>query len=658
MLKAIPMVKAYIIAPRNLEDRVLEEIGKLGLMQLESGLPIKELERAKTAEICDRYMKLLDRIEKILEILPKEEVKKPFFEKLREAFIPPPRPKVKPIEQTDLFVVEKRINEISERIDKLLAERESISSEIESLNSLRRRIMFVKQMGLSLDQIGTFTHIFVKIGLIHTKLLPNLRKYVVGTKITYTHKPVEKMQELLLVVGPREEREYIEEALTLLNFEEFTFPEDLPSNPDEALSVIDSKISEKQDQLNKIDSQLKELCLSVRNEAPRVLPTVSRILTLERARSNVNRTRTASVIFGWIPKDKFNLLKERLSQISSSIYVTMEEPSKEERAPYYVKHKGILKQFEVFTRMLGAPHYREINPTPFFTILFPIMFGMMFGDIGGGLFFIILGIIFSKLQKGFMGLSVGAIKRLGKIYLLCGILAVIFGILYGECFLKEVFEPILLSPRHDLGKIMEIAIIFGIIQIILGLVLNIINEFRIGEKIKALLSWKGLAGLIYYICGIFLALSFMNGGWKLEVFLRADVLPFTIVALSCLIVSFLSPTLEGIIGEGHVRLSESLIMGVAELLEMVISFIANSISYVRLAAFAIAHGAFGMLAEILSESIGELPSFVAINAAVIVLEGIFAATIQSLRLMYYEFSTKFYKGGGIPYKPFRLPSIV
>ena len=209
MLKAIPMVKAYIIAPRNLEDRVLEEIGKLGLMQLESGLPIRELERAKTAEICDRYMKLLDRIEKILEILPKEEVKKSFFEKLKEAFSPPSRPKVKPIEQADLFAVEKRINEISERIDKLLAERENISSEIESLNSLRRRIMFVKQMGLSLDQIGTFTHIFVKIGLIHTKLLPNLRKYIVGTKITYTHKPVEKMQELLLVVGPREEREYI-----------------------------------------------------------------------------------------------------------------------------------------------------------------------------------------------------------------------------------------------------------------------------------------------------------------------------------------------------------------------------------------------------------------------------------------------------------------
>ena len=31
--------------------------------------------------------------------------------------------------------------------------------------------------------------------------------------------------------------------------------------------------------------------------------------------------------------------------------------------------------------------------------------------------------------------------------------------------------------------------------------------------------------------------------------------------------------------------------------------------------------------------------------------------IQSLRLLYYEFSTKFYFGDGTPFKPFRVPTV-
>ena len=99
------------------------------------------------------------------------------------------------------------------------------------------------------------------------------------------------------------------------------------------------------------------------------------------------------------------------------------------------------------------------------------------------------------------------------------------------------------------------------------------------------------------------------------------------------------------------KVSDKLIEGFGEGLETFIVLIANSVSYVRLAAFAIAHGALGLAAVIFTPTVGSLPSYVIMNIIVFLVEG-FAALIQSLRLMYYEFSTKFYVDNGVQYKPF------
>jgi V/A-type H+-transporting ATPase subunit I len=104
------------------------------------------------------------------------------------------------------------------------------------------------------------------------------------------------------------------------------------------------------------------------------------------------------------------------------------------------------------------------------------------------------------------------------------------------------------------------------------------------------------------------------------------------------------------------KVSDKLIEGFGEGLETFIVLIANSVSYIRLAAFAIAHGALGLAAIIFAPIVGSIPSYVLMNIIVFLVEG-FAALIQSLRLMYYEFSTKFYVDKGVQYKPFRVISL-
>ena len=105
---------------------------------------------------------------------------------------------------------------------------------------------------------------------------------------------------------------------------------------------------------------------------------------------------------------------------------------------------------------------------------------------------------------------------------------------------------------------------------------------------------------------------------------------------------------------GQINIVDQLLKGLSEFIETFLSLLTNSISYVRLAAFAIAHGALGLSAAILATMIGVLPAYLMMNILVFLIEGL-AILIQSMRLTYYEFFTKFYSGSGIRYKPFSLP---
>jgi len=108
-----------------------------------------------------------------------------------------------------------------------------------------------------------------------------------------------------------------------------------------------------------------------------------------------------------------------------------------------------------------------------------------------------------------------------------------------------------ISPIHDTLGISVVAILFGLVQLIIGVVLNIIIDLKNGEYLEALLSWKGVAGLVYFVVGIYLAINFVTGGLTLSVFVREDLLPFTILEIGLLALVYMKPTIENIVhGEG------------------------------------------------------------------------------------------------------------
>jgi V/A-type H+-transporting ATPase subunit I len=108
-----------------------------------------------------------------------------------------------------------------------------------------------------------------------------------------------------------------------------------------------------------------------------------------------------------------------------------------------------------------------------------------------------------------------------------------------------------------------------------------------------------------------------------------------------------------------------IIEGFVEILETVSGNISNTVSFLRVGAFALSHAVlsfivFSFYERLVNTSIGGSLSALLImlvgNAIIILLEGMIVA-IQVVRLQYYEFFNKFFIETGVEFAPFRFKSM-
>jgi vacuolar-type H+-ATPase subunit I/STV1 len=632
------MKRFYLAVPLEYEEETLKRIVELGIVQLTRDIPFGSTEKSETIDVCKDFVRLYERLNSIVAGI---EIEKPSVE-------PAEKGSEISLDQLKAFVVKAQT-----KLDESTTTIERLKAEIKNLTVLEERLGFMDAVGLRIDEIGDFRYIFVKGGFLRSTQLPKLNAHISGTSVIVVTKPGRARENLVVITGLNEDQPLTEMILKLLNFEEFVFPQYLKQDPKMAQEEVKNSIASKEKEIQNIKQELA----GTRPEFDFFETWVSTYLRIEEAKGLIARTRKKSLIHGWIPSDKCELLRAKIEEVvpAEKVYLKFEDPNPEDKVPVESKSKGILGAFAVFTNLEGTPNYFEINPTPIYMVLYVVMFGMMFGDIGAGAIFVLLGFLLIRLRRGLLSFSPNTLRKLGMILVSCGVSAVFFGFLYGEFFLVGVIQPIFLRPLDNIGEISIVALVFGALQISLGLVLNTVNKLRSHASLRAIFSGHGIVGLTYYLAGVVLAISFirtMNFG----VFLQQGVYVFTIIALISLALIFLSPAITSVKRRHEIKVSDKLIEGFGEGLETFIALIANSVSYIRLAAFAIAHGALGLAAVIFIPTVGSIPSYVIMNIIVFVVEG-FAALIQSLRLMYYEFSTKFYVDNGVQYKPFVITSL-
>jgi V/A-type H+-transporting ATPase subunit I len=356
------------------------------------------------------------------------------------------------------------------------------------------------------------------------------------------------------------------------------------------------------------------------------------------------------VLSGWIPFDTYDSIKKMLEEEAPRTAVLFETERNMEqtgiRIPTALSNNKLVRSFQFVVQMYSVPSYGEIDPSPFVALTFILFFGFMFGDIGHGLLLFLATTWMGK--KGIMNHSLAYVMK----YASCS--SVVFGALYGSAFGFENPDWALwISPMHNISLLFSVAIFMGVLMISLGMILNMIVRFRQRDFGQLLFDGQGLAGLfVYWGSAIAIFVSVM--GYKMA--FPVSYLWYTIAAV--FILTFFRDALARTLLHQRIEHAESRGVQTIEVIHSLMNYFSNTASFIRLGAFALNHVALSTTVLLLSNMLGNMAGGGVLKALMIIVGNIFIVSleglivfIQVLRLEYYEFFSKFYKGGGSAFKP-------
>jgi len=339
---------------------------------------------------------------------------------------------------------------------------------------------------------------------------------------------------------------------------------------------------------------------------------------------------------GWIPRRRIDALRGMLeARFHGRYWLHFEAPARAEIAdvPSLVRYPAWLTPFVPLVKSYGVPRYGEFDPTLPFAFTYLLLFGAMFGDIGHGAIILILA---AALHR--------KLGRMAWIGMAAGVVSMLFGLLYGSLFgYEDIIEPVWLSPLHNPIHVLTVAVGFGVGFIALTLLVNARNRLMQGHVTEALFDSTGLAGLVFYagavagVASLAGAFAHDRAAWSVAIAGLTAVAAFKWY-------------------ETRAGLGERLLVTAIETLETGINLFANTLSFMRVAAFSLNHVALALAVFTLAnglEAAGHWTTIVLGNVVIIVLEGGIVA-IQALRLMYYEGFSRFFSGDGTEFVPLRL----
>ena len=356
------------------------------------------------------------------------------------------------------------------------------------------------------------------------------------------------------------------------------------------------------------------------------------------------------LLSGFVKADEVDHYKAIFKDLPSTIEVKDPSEVPDLECPTLLKNNWFAKPFEMFLGMYGVPKYTDFDPTGFMAFTYCLLFGIMFGDLGQGLVLFILGLVFEKKGQIF-----GIINR-------CGITSMIFGFLFGSVFgYEELLNPVhqsLFGVREKLFDVMAQsstmvlligAVAIGAVLILTTQCMNIVNRFKHHQLGDAIFSQNGIAGLVFYGGIVFAIVATMLLGWNvlnpvyLGIFIVLPVISFV-----------MKEPLSNAVEHKTVKPEEGwggyIAQSIFELIDVLLTFVTNSMSYLRVGGFVLSHAGMMLVVMTLVEMTGKAGVAVLIfgNIFVMVLEGLIVG-IQTLRLEYYEMFSRYYDAGGVQF---------
>ncbi|GCD09120.1 V-type ATP synthase subunit I [Clostridium tagluense] len=551
----------------------------------------------------------------------------------------------------DFDTMETELESVYGKYKVLSTELEDSKEKQQYLKNTYEALEFLKNVSLPMEDITTMKNF--QMGLYKVP-----KENMLKVKANYENIPSiiqsvyeEKDSVIFIAFTPILLLVEAERIFKSANCEKILVPEHYTGVPRDVSAIVSAEINEAEQSTVKIKKQLSNFL----DENYETIKNIQKSYELEQKSGEIKKSAACTNEFfylsGWIPKSFMDKFNELLLSFDGRILTIEKDPNertnKDVAPPTMLINNKLFKPFESMVFMYGVPSYGEIDPTMFFAITYTLMFGAMFGDAGQGLVLLLAGFLLkNKLGKNNLG---GVFERLG-------ISSIVFGFLYGSVFGSETVIPaLLIRPMEDINDILIVAIICGCGFLILAFILGITNSLRRKDLERGLFGKEGLAGFMFYIGALTLIVS---------VVYKKPLLPITIwiiYFIFFLLLILLKQPLANIILGKKILFEDGakdyFIESSFEVVETLLSMFSNTLSFIRVGAFALNHVglfvAFSAMASMTKSGFASVLILILGNIVIICLEGLIVF-IQGLRLEYYELFSKYYEGAGVSFEPVKI----
>lgn len=545
------------------------------------------------------------------------------------------------------------VDKIYRTLNNLNAQRKLLSDQVALNRQSIEHLTHFKGYDLNLGQIFQCQYTKVRFGRIPNDSYEKIKQYDSNPYVVFVPCASDENYHWGVYFSPLENAAEVDRIFGNLYFERLRLP-DSAGTVEDAIDEYQAAVRRDEQIVKDIDDQLDEIWKLEYDRFEMAYAFTIKKFKSFSMRSYAARYNDFFYLMLYVPQKRLKGFEARIGKIEAVEYTVQKPDVDSPPPPVQLHNNALVRPYEMYVEMYGLPSYYEIDPTSFVAFTYSLFFGLMFADLGQGLLVILAGFLMSKL-KG---------MKLGNILMRCGVFSCIFGTLFGSFFgfehaldnilFKNVFglseKPIeVMSPNNIVGVI-GAAIGIGVVLVVVAMLLNIYSSLRRRDYEAALFGNNGVAGLLFYVCTILGVVLTMLTDIKI---LNPLYVIFLII-LPLLAVFFREPLGKLVKGRRDwlpKKMGEYIVQNFFELFEMILSYLTNTMSFLRVGAFVLVHAGMMLVVFTLADTVGGVGYWIVVvvgNLFVSGMEGLLVG-IQSLRLEFYEMFSRFYEGDGKPF---------
>lgn len=653
--------RILIVGHKDVKEKVLETLRDLSAIHIDEIETDGELKNiyVKSQGYLEKKKKIVEELSTIYNILKEfdsdKKNRKSFSEKIEKLLVGEKIPVSEKYFQKVIknFDYEKVLKEVKSAYEKLLETNQKIEA-------IKQEIMELKGwegLDIDLSEVRKLKNVKVRFFRVSANILELLLDELAEEPlldVELLNKP-DGDKYNIAVIFHKDVGDVVSRIAQKYNLE-ILVCENITKTVKHRISVLLKNLASLKDKVRIYKTHLRNLSRKYKKSIAVYLDFLTNEAVLEEVKTKyVLESSRIFLLGGWILEKQEKQIRETLLKNFKEIEIYTSEPKGEENPPVYLENRWIFKPYESIVTFLAYPNYKEIDPTPFIAPFFAISFATALTDAGYGLVLAILSAFLLRYRK----ILNPFLKNFLMLGLFEGIITIFMGIITGGFFgidfepliakyswLKNIYESVvILDPKKDVLKFLGAVLFFGSIQVSLAYILKMVTDIRNGDVVGALTD-----SFPWFLIGLSVAIFILLIGGILPGKAQLVAIVIFLTGIGILVI-FGGVKSKSILGK---------IFGGLPKVYNITSFMGDILSYSRLMALGLATGVIGLVVNVISGMLFNVPVIGWLFGIAVLIGGhilnlvinSLGGFVHSLRLQFLEFASKFFVGGGTPFTPF------